>query len=138
MSNFISSFVSKVFGNKSDRDIKEISPIIEKINTEFQKLQSISHDELRAKTAQFKARIKEYTSEISSELSEIRSRIEKEPDMDISDKVDLYDRIDKLEKNENELIEQVLKEILPEAFAVVKETARRFSTNEFIAATVLR
>ncbi len=135
MSNFISSFVSKVFGNKSDRDIKEISPIIDKINTEFQKLQSISHDELRAKTAQFKARIKEYTSEISSELSEIRSRIEKEPDMDISDKVDLYDRIDKLEKNENELIEQVLKEILPEAFAVVKETARRFSTNEFIEVT---
>ncbi len=135
MSNFISSFVSKVFGNKSDRDIKEISPVIDKINTEFQKLQSISHDELRAKTQEFKRRIKEYTSEVSSELLEIRSRIEQEPDMDISIKVELYDRIDKLEKNENELIEQVLKDILPEAFAVVKETARRFSENEFIEVT---
>ena len=119
MSNFISSFVSKVFGNKSDRDIKEISPVIEKINNEFQKLQSISHDELRAKTQDFKRRIKEYTSEVSSELLEIRSRMEQEPDMDISVKVELYDRIDKLEKNENELIEQVLKEILPEAFAEI-------------------
>src|SRR5574343_526024 len=99
MSNFISSFVSKVFGNKSDRDIKEISPVIEKINNEFQKLQSISHDELRAKTLDFKRRIKEYTSEVSSELLEIRTRIEQEPDMDISMKVELYDRIDKLEKN---------------------------------------
>ncbi len=135
MSNFISSFVSKVFGNKSDRDIKEISPVIEKINNEFQKLQSISHDELRAKTQEFKRRIKEYTSEVSSELSGIRSRIEQEPDMDISEKVELYNRIDKLEKNENELIEQVLKDILPEAFAVVKETARRFSVNDLIEVT---
>lgn len=135
MSNFISSFVSKVFGNKSDRDIKEISPVIEKINNEFQKLQSISHDELRAKTQEFKRRIKEYTSEVSSELSGIRSRIEQEPDMDISEKVELYNRIDKLEKNENELIEQVLKDILPEAFAVVKETARRFSENDLIEVT---
>ena len=135
MSNFISSFVSKVFGSKSDRDIKEITPVIAKISAEFSKLQSISHDELRAKTIDFKARIKAHTSDVSSEIESLKARIENEPDMDISEKVELYDAIDKLGKKENELIEEVLKEILPEAFAVVKETARRFSTNETIEVT---
>ena len=135
MSNFISSFVSKVFGSKSDRDIKEITPVIAKISAEFSKLQSISHDELRAKTTDFKARIKAHTSDVSSEIESLKARIENEPDMDISEKVELYDAIDKLGKKENELIEEVLKEILPEAFAVVKETARRFSTNETIEVT---
>ena len=135
MSNFISSFVSKVFGSKSDRDIKEITPVIAKISAEFSKLQSISHDELRAKTSDFKARIKAHTSNVSSEIESLKARIENEPDMDISEKVELYDAIDKLGKKENELIEEVLKEILPEAFAVVKETARRFSTNESIEVT---
>src|SRR5574343_175456 len=135
MSNFISSFVSKVFGSKSDRDIKEITPVIAKISAEFSKLQSISHDELRAKTTDFKARIKAHTSNVSSEIESLKARIENEPDMDISEKVELYDAIDKLGKKENELIEEVLKEILPEAFAVVKETARRFSTNESIEVT---
>lgn len=135
MSNFISSFVSKVFGSKSDRDIKELGPIVAQISAEFEKLQSISHDELRAKTLDFKSRIKAHTSEVSSEIAAIKLRIEQEPDMDISDKVDLYDTIDKLGKQENVLIEEVLKEILPEAFAVVKETARRFSTIETIEVT---
>lgn len=135
MSNFISSFVSKVFGSKSDRDIKEIKPIVEKISAEYALLQSISHDELRAKTLAFKQRIKNYTAELSAEIETIKARIESEPNMEISEKIELYNQLDKLGKQENALIEEVLLEILPEAFAVVKETARRFSTNEFLEVT---
>jgi preprotein translocase subunit SecA len=135
MSNFISSFVSKVFGSKSDRDIKEIKPIVEKISAEYAQLQSISHDELRAKTLAFKERIKKYTAELSAEIEAIKTRIETELTMEISEKIELYNQLDKLGKQENALIEEILLEILPEAFAVVKETARRFSTNEFLEVT---
>ena len=102
---------------------------------EYEKLQSISHDELRAKTLDFKKRIKEHTSEVAAEIKSIKDRVENEPNIDMSVKVDLYTQIDKLEKRENELIEEALLEILPEAFAVVKETAKRFSENEFIEVT---
>ncbi len=132
MSNLLSSFISTVFGSKSQRDIKEISPLVEKINEEFAKLSDISHDELRARTIEFRQRIKDYIAEVSDEVQAIRTRIENEPDMEMSERVALYDKIDKLEKEENNLLEEILMLILPEAFAVVKETARRFSINEKI------
>ncbi len=135
MSNFITSFVSKLFGSKSERDIKEITPIVEQIKSEYSKIQSLSHDELRAKTLDFKNRIKNFTADVSKEISDIKNRIESDPTMDMSTKIDLYTQVDKLEKKENELIEEALLQILPEAFAVVKETARRFSENEYIEVT---
>jgi preprotein translocase subunit SecA len=125
-------FITKLFGNKSDRDIKEIGPLVEKIKEEFAKLQDISHDELRQKTVEFKARIQDYIAEVSNEVRDIRKRMENEPDMPMNEKVSLYARVEKLEKEENQLIEEILMDILPEAFAVVKETARRFSTNDTI------
>ncbi|MXV49419.1 preprotein translocase subunit SecA [Pedobacter sp. HMF7647] len=127
-------FLSKLFGSKSERDIKIIQPLVEKTKEEYAKLSSLSHDELRAKTIDFKTRIKEALAEIDSEISDLKSKAET-PDMDIHEKTELYDQIDKLGKDRDKELETVLLAILPEAFAVVKETARRFSENKAIEVT---
>src|ERR1700712_5171819 len=125
-------FISKLFGNKSERDVKGIQPIVEKIKDEFSKLDGISNDELRAKTVGFKETIKQGLAEIDAELQEIKDRIEANPEMDVSEKVELYTQVDKLEKDRNKELEVILMNILPEAFAVVKETARRLKENKTI------
>src|ERR1700744_508095 len=128
-------FISKVFGSKSERDVKSIQPIVEKIRNEFSKLDGISNDDLRAKTIAFKETIKQGLAQIDAELQEIKDRIENNPDMDVSEKVELYTRIDKLEKDRDKELEEILMQILPEAFAVVKETARRLKENKTIEVT---
>src|SRR6201992_352846 len=125
-------FISKLFGSKSERDVKGIMPIVEKIKSEFSKLDGISNDELRAKTIAFKETIAHGLAEIDAELQEIKDRIENNPDMDVSEKVELYTQADKLEKDRNKELEVILMRILPEGFAVVKETARRFKENKTI------
>lgn len=128
-------FFSKLFGSKSDRDVKAILPVVEKVKAEFAKLDGISNDELRAKTIQFKETIAQGLSGIDSEIQAIKDRTETELDMDVAVKVDLYTQLDKLEKDRNKELEEILKNILPEAFAVVKETARRFAGNKSIEVT---
>jgi preprotein translocase subunit SecA len=128
-------FFSKLFGSKSERDVKALLPIVEKIKAEFAKLDGISNDELRAKTINFKETIVQGLSGIDSEIQAIKDRTETELDMDVSVKVDLYTQLDKLEKDRNKELEEILKNILPEAFAVVKETARRFAGNKTIEVT---
>jgi preprotein translocase subunit SecA len=128
-------FISKLFGSKSERDVKAIQPLVEKIKAEFAKLDNISNDELRAKTIDFKETIAQGLSGIDSEISAIKDRTENEADMDVSEKVELYTQIDKLEKDRNKELEDILLNILPEAFAVVKETARRFASNKAIEVT---
>ncbi|WP_026897112.1 preprotein translocase subunit SecA [Daejeonella oryzae] len=123
--------LSKLFGSKSSRDIKLIQPLVEKTKEEYAKLAGLSHDELREKTAGFKARIKTFLAEIDQEISELKSQAEV-PDLDINQKTSLYDQVDKLQKDRDKQLEVVLKEILPEAFAVVKDTARRFTENKTI------
>ncbi len=129
--------VLKMFagGNKSDRDIKAIMPVVEKAKIEFDKLASLSNDELRACTADFKARIAKAIEKEETQINQIRERIASEYDMDIEEKEELFKEIDKLEKESYRITEETLKEILPEAFAVVKETARRFKENETLAVT---
>ena len=128
-------FISKLFGSKSDRDVKSIQPIVEKIKSEFALLADISNDELRAKTADFKERISQGLEAIDSEIQELKDRTENNPDLDVSEKVGLYTQIDKLEKDRNKELEVILLNILPEAFAVVKETAKRFAGNATIEVT---
>lgn len=127
-------FLSKVFGSKSERDIKRIQPVVEKIKAEYAKLQSLSNDELRAKTVNFKQRIHEYLAEIDEQIKEIKTEAEVEGTA-MEQKTALYDKVDKLQKERDEKLEEVLKELLPEAFAVVKETARRFTENEVLEVT---
>lgn len=121
-------FLSKLFGSKSERDIKSIQPIVEKIKEEYEKLSSLTHDELRAKTLAFKQRIAEYLADIDNEIAELKAEADKD-DVDMGKKTDLYEKVDKLTKDRDKKLEEILLEVLPEAFAVVKETARRFTEN---------
>jgi preprotein translocase subunit SecA len=128
-------FISKLFGSKSERDVKSILPIVEKVKEAYAKLDGISNDELRAKTVGFKETIKQGLVEIDAEIQEIKDRIEGNPEMDVSEKVELYTQADKLEKDRNKELEVILMDILPEGFAVVKETARRLKENKTIEVT---
>lgn len=128
------TFLSKIFGSKSERDIKHIQPLVEKIKAEYAKLESLTNDELRAKTADFKRRITEYLADIDAEIGALKAEAEQEG-VDMTEKTALYDKVDKLGKDRDQKLEEVLMQILPEAFAVVKETARRFTENAEIEVT---
>ncbi|MBW4888240.1 preprotein translocase subunit SecA [Mucilaginibacter sp. HMF5004] len=127
-------FISKLFGNKSDRDVKSIQPIVEKIKAEYAKLGNISNDELRAMTLDFKERIKNGLADIDAQIADVKTQAE-DSELEVSAKVELYSQIDKLEKDRNKELEVILMQILPEAFAVVKETARRFTELKSIEVT---
>jgi preprotein translocase subunit SecA len=128
-------FISKLFGSKSERDVKSVTPIVEKIKEEYAKLESLSHDELRAKTIAFKETIREGLTGIDNDIQQIKDQIEANPEMDMSEKVELYRQVDKLEKDRNKELEVILMDILPQGFAVVKETARRLKENKTIEVT---
>jgi len=128
------SFISKLFGNKSERDVKVLVPYVEKVKAEYDKLDGISNDELRGRTLTFKQTIADSLAETDAELASIKEQTEN-PELEVSQKVELYTRLDKLEKERDKDLEKVLLEILPEAFAVVKETARRFKENTTIEVT---
>ena len=130
---FFDNLVKSIFGNKSDRDYKEMQPVVQQINVEYEKLKSLSHDQLRAKTAEFKARIAEHLNDIDAEINGLKAQAEAEEDL--AEKDNRYKKADDLRKDRDKKIEEVLNEILPEAFAVVKETAFRFTNNEFIEST---
>ncbi|WP_316832596.1 preprotein translocase subunit SecA [Pedobacter aquatilis] len=127
-------FLAKIFGSKSERDIKSIQPLVVKINEEYAKLSSISNDELRAKTIEFKERISVFLADIDGKISTLKADAEGE-DVDLHQKTALYDQVDALSKDRDAELEKVLLEILPEAFAVVKETSRRLSENDYLEVT---
>ncbi len=129
-------FVAKLFGgSKSQKDVKLLLPIVEKVNEHFQQYQSISNDELRSKTIDFKNRIKLHLQEIETQIADLGKEAEELSIEDISGRDLIFQQIDKLRKQRNEKIEEALKDIQAEAFAVVKETARRFSHNPELTAT---
>jgi preprotein translocase subunit SecA len=131
--SIVNSILGKLFGSKSERDIKEISPIVESIKEVYSTLQNISNDELRSKTAQIKSTIHNSIQPEVDKVKELKSKVDEE--IDIIKKQDIYDEVDKIEKVTDEKLEEVLMEVLPEAFAIVKETARRFTENEMIEVT---
>ncbi len=123
-------FLSKMFGgSKSEKDVKLILPLVTKINNAFSAYQSLSNDELRNKTVEFRRRISEHLKEINDQIDETNKRAEELSFEDLVGKDTIYQEVDKLKKDRDAKVEEVLKEILPEAFAVVKETARRFKEN---------
>ena len=123
-------FISKLFGgSKSEKDIKNIQPRVAGINQHFASYQALSNDELRGKTDEFRQRINDHLQEIDTKISELTTEGEELPFSDIGGKDTIYQEIDSLKKERDKRIEEVLNEILPEAFAVVKETARRFKEN---------
>ncbi len=119
-------FLKKILGNKAQRDMKEISPEVEKIKIVYEEIKSLSNDELRARTESLKAKIQEAVKQDNDQIDELKASIE-ETEINLRDKI--YNEIDKLEKEIKSKIEVVLLDILPEAFAVMKDTARRFNDN---------
>jgi preprotein translocase subunit SecA len=129
-------FLTGLFGaSKSEKDVKVISPLVAIINNHFESYKSLSNDQLRGKTAEFKERIKEHLVEIDNSIKALNEQAEQLPVEDILGRDDLYKAIDELKKKRNQQIEEILEKILPEAFAVVKEAGRRFKEHETLAAT---
>ncbi|MDF1696548.1 MAG: preprotein translocase subunit SecA [Saprospiraceae bacterium] len=122
-----------LFGTKYDRDVKLYSPIVEEINRHFESYSNLSDDELRNKSLDFKKRIAEHLAGVDQDIETVEQDAANESDL--NQKEVLFNQIDELKKDRDKHLEEVLKNILPEAFAVVKETARRFSTNEQITVT---
>ncbi|MCO4814445.1 MAG: preprotein translocase subunit SecA [Flavobacteriales bacterium] len=128
------NILSKFFGNKSSKDRKEYQPLIDKSNELSSVIQSLSDDELRAKTLEFKTLIAKKAAPLESELNDLKAKAA-DPKTPIQDKENIFESIDKMTKTIDESIEVVLKEIEAEAFAVVKETAKRWATNKQLVVT---
>lgn len=132
----MAGFLSILFGgNKSEKDVKVIKPYIAKINAFYEQYQTITNDELRNKTNEFRQRIKEHLSEIDNEIEKRKQEAELLDSADISGRDAIYQGVDAMQKDRDKKLEVILLDILPEAFAVVKETARRFKENEEIIST---
>ncbi|MDW8330951.1 MAG: preprotein translocase subunit SecA [Cyclobacteriaceae bacterium] len=128
-------FIAKLFGSKSEKDIRQIMPLVEEIKREEQNLTSLSNDQLRAKTGEVQLFINTQLKPIDDRIAALHRQIQERPEMDVSEKELIFDEIDKLEKERNKELEKVLLKALPKAFAIMRETARRFAENEFVEVT---
>lgn len=126
----IASILKKVFGSKADRDLKQIRPVLNKVLEAYGPIDNLSNDELRAKTEELKARLRECEAPFEKRIAEIKAKLDE--DIPVHEKESLATESDKLVKEEDAEIEKVLEEILPEAFAIMKSTARRFKENATI------
>lgn len=131
----ISKFFASMFGTKSERDVKRLWPIVQEVNEYEGDLKDLSNDELRGKTTEFKNRIEDYLKDFTDRIEEIDQQINENPDLGRTEKEKLFSESDKLKKERDQELEKILWDILPEAFAVVRETARRFKNNERLEAT---
>ena len=125
-------FLSSIFGNKSTRDMKEIQPWVNKVKAVYPEIQQLDNDALRAKTQELKAYIRNSATEQRAKVDELKAKVES---TELEDREELFNQIDKLEKEILDLYEKALDEVLPTAFAIMKDTARRFSENEEVVVT---
>ena len=125
-------FISKLFGNKATRDMKEIQPWVEKVKAVYPEISRLSNDELRAKTVELKKHIKDSAVGENKKIEELKATVE---ETEIEKREAIFSQIDKLEKDVLDKYEAALNEVLPTAFAIVKDTARRFAENEEIVVT---
>lgn len=131
----MANFLSSLFGNKSQRDLKELKPILESCLKAYPNISKLSNDELREKTQEFKNKISSTISQEEAVVNQIRERLDTEFDMPVPEKQSLYTELEDLEKKIYDKTQEVLNQILPEAFSVVKETAKRFTENKKIEVT---
>ena len=120
-------FLVSLFGNKSSRDMKTIQPIVEKVKAAYADIQKLSNDELRAKTKEIQKYVQDAGKEQRDQIAELRAKIEDTP---IDEREVIFNQIDKLHEEELQKYEDALNEVLPVAFSIVKDTARRFTENE--------
>jgi preprotein translocase subunit SecA len=132
--DIVNKFLTKFFGNKSERDIKEVMPVVEKAKEAFATLMQVSNDELRQKSQELQQRIIDYIQTENDSIAALREKLDSDK-LEIEEREEIYNEIDKIETLIDDKIETVLDEILPMAFAIVKETARRFKEQESIEVT---
>ncbi|MBV1678460.1 preprotein translocase subunit SecA [Bacteroides stercoris] len=125
-------FLSSIFGNKATRDMKEIKPWVDKVKAAYPEIAALDNDALRAKTEELKAYIRNSAAEQRSKVEELKASVE---NTELEEREELFAQIDKLEKEILDIYEKTLDEVLPAAFSIVKETAKRFSENEEITVT---
>ena len=126
------SFLTKIFGDKSTRDLKEIEPIVKKIEAEGPGMKTLTNDELRQKITDVRTSIKEAVAPYETEIAELKAKVE---DLPFDERQPLWDKIDQNEKSILDTIEDKLNENLPVVFAAIRETAARFAANETIEVT---
>ena len=129
MFDSIAQGFARIFGTKSERDLKELTPYVKLVNDEYAKLRNISDDELRAKTAEIQGIIQKDLSKIDAELTELNSSVNNDSQLDINQKEQVFIQVDKLKADRNKKLEESLLKVLPLSFAVIKETARRLKEN---------
>ena len=129
--NFI-EIITKLFGNKAQKDMRAIQPVVDQIKAKYEEIDALSNDELRARSWALMDKLQQAVSHQKSEISRLKASIE---DTEIEKREKIYNEVDKLEKEIKEVYEQVLTEILPEAYAIVKSTARRFAQSETVEVT---
>ena len=129
----IATILKKVFGSKADRDLKQIRPVLNKVLEAYGPIDQLSNDELRAKTEELKAKLRDCEAPFEKRIAEIKAKLNE--DIPVHEKEELATESDKLVKDEDAEIEKVLEEILPQAFAIMKSTARRFKENSTIEVT---
>ena len=125
-------FLSSIFGNKATRDMKEIKPWVDKVKAAYPEIAALDNDALRAKTEELKAYIRNSAAEQRAKVEELKASVE---NTELEEREELFAQIDKIEKEILDIYEKALDEVLPVAFSIVKETARRFSENEEIVVT---
>ena len=125
--SIIDTILKAFVGDKAKKDVKALQPLVDKIKSHEAALEALSHDELRNKTALFKNTIRERIEDLQEQIAGLKKQVEESDDIDLNES--LYGQIDQLEDQVYERTEQTLEEILPEAFAVIKETAKRFAAN---------
>ncbi len=132
--DILSSIIKLMFGSKADKDRKEIEPYVEKIRAIYPSITALSNDELRAKSAALRQSIADYIAPDEARIVELKSSLEKH-DISLTQKEEISKEVDEITKSIDAKIEEKLDEILPEAFAIMKDTARRFSENETVSVT---
>jgi preprotein translocase subunit SecA len=133
--NILKSFSKLLGGTSAEKALKEIEPIVAQINEFYTEYQSLSNDELRGKTQEFVQRINAHLSEIDAEIADLKKQLAEAAETDIELRDDIFNALDEIEKKRDKDLEVILDELLPEAFAVVKETAHRFTENTEVIAT---
>ena len=128
----INNFLSKIFGNKATRDMKEIQPYVDKVKEIYPTFAALSNDELRAKTKEIQTKVQHSADDLKEKIADLKAKIEKTP---IEEREVIFNQIDKLEKEVLDRMEEALNEVQPIAFAIVKDTARRFTENEELVVT---
>jgi preprotein translocase subunit SecA len=128
--SIINSILSRFLGKKSDKDVKTILPFVDKINAAYNEIVKLDNDGLRARSAALRTKVREFLTPEQEQIDQLKSRIEKELEMELNEKESIYQEIDVLNKTSKSRMAEILEEVLPEAFAIVKETARRFKENE--------